>query len=199
VSNSFGFGVSNATSYLLGVGILILAIFFVAAFLNAVYDAVPNVREILNGVLGLGKQESEVISLSDEWIQKRTTYAELVKQDSRIKIEDIALLYNSEVDAYVSLWTFQVGLVVGVWIAIPSIILAAVVVGPPDLITALIKLGLLFVVAVALILLGVAFLRLVLPRYGKDPYAVRMKRFKEYLDAKSAIADRDKKKVGENS
>jgi hypothetical protein len=80
-----------------------------------------------------------------------------------------------------------------VWVAIPSIVLA------PDLITALIKLGLLFIVAVALILWGAAFLRLVLPRYGKYPYAVRMKRFKEYLDAKDTIADRDMKKGGENS
>ena len=57
VSNSFGLGVSNATSYLLGVGILLLAIFLVAAFLNAAYAAVPNVREILNGVLGLDKAQ----------------------------------------------------------------------------------------------------------------------------------------------
>src|SRR5437016_9244298 len=56
VSNSLGFGVSNATSYLLGVGILFLAILFVASFLNLVYNAVPDVRDILNGVLGLGKE-----------------------------------------------------------------------------------------------------------------------------------------------
>src|SRR5438876_2728232 len=56
VSNSLGLGVSNAISYLIGVGILFLAIFFVASFLNLVYNTVPNVRDILNGVLGLDKE-----------------------------------------------------------------------------------------------------------------------------------------------
>src|SRR5437660_929827 len=36
--------------------VLFLAILFVAAFLNLTYNAVPNVRNILNGVLGLDKE-----------------------------------------------------------------------------------------------------------------------------------------------
>src|SRR5439155_26622371 len=44
--------------------VLFLAILFVAAFLNAVYNGVPNVREMLNGILGLnttqGVQENAV-------------------------------------------------------------------------------------------------------------------------------------------
>src|SRR5438552_13305450 len=44
--------------------VLFLAILFVAAFLNAVYNGVPNAREILNGILGLnttqGVQENAV-------------------------------------------------------------------------------------------------------------------------------------------
>ena len=36
--------------------VLILAILLVAAFLNLAYNVVPNIRAILNGVLGLDKE-----------------------------------------------------------------------------------------------------------------------------------------------
>ncbi len=194
VSNSLGFGVSNATSYLLGVGILLLAILFVAAFLNLVYNAVPDVRDILNGVLGLGKEsEGGATSPAEGKKGKRTTYAELVKDDPRIQIEDIALLFSSEVEAYASSFTFQIGLLIGAWIALPSILVAGVAVGSPELLVALAKLALVFAAIIAAVGLAIMFFRLVLPRYGRDPHTVRMKRFKEYLDAKDAIIKRDKK------
>src|SRR5437867_4131018 len=115
VSNSFGFGVSNAVSYLLGVGILILAIFFVAAFLNAVYNGVPNVREILNGVLGLnttqGVQENAIqrdspgnrtsLQESDESQPKFDKEVELKKLD--LVSEEIRNRYFTALGIYFAL------------------------------------------------------------------------------------------------
>lgn len=46
-------GISGSISYLLGLAVLIFAIFLVAGLLNAAYTFIPNIRVILDGVLGL--------------------------------------------------------------------------------------------------------------------------------------------------
>src|SRR5438309_11831589 len=116
-------GISGQVSYLAGVGVLLLAIFLVAGLLNFAYTVIPNIRVILNGVLGIDKEpEGKAIPQREEWSGKRTTYVQLVNKDPRIKIEDVVLLFNSEIEGYTSLWTFQLGLVIAVWVAVPSII-----------------------------------------------------------------------------
>ena len=66
--------ISNSTSFWVGIGVLMLSIVLVGALLNVAYTLIPNVREILDGVLGLGKQETEVVSVSEATGGKRTTY-----------------------------------------------------------------------------------------------------------------------------
>ncbi len=185
--------ISGQTSYAWGIVVLLLAILLTATLLMSAYHGVPQVRKILDGVLGLNKaQQMSQESSSDKDGPKRKTYVELVTEDHRMGNDDIALLFSSEVDAYTSTWTFFVGLVMGFWIAAPSIVLAAVAVGPPELVTMLAKIALLVSLAVGLTLLAGVLVKLALPKYGKTPDAFRMKRFKEYLDAKDAIAERDK-------
>ena len=191
VSNSLGFGVSNATSYLLGVGILLLAILFVASFLNLVYNAVPDVRDILNGVLGLGKEsEGGATSPAEGTKGKRPTYVEIVKNDPRIKVEDIGLFFSSEMDHYGSFWLFFVGISIGM---LETLLILIVTIGTGPVQSVVVYLGYLTVASVGGLAAFAVGFWLISARFGKDPSTVRAKRFKEYLDAKDAIVQRDKK------
>ena len=190
--------ISGSISYLAGLGVLLFAILLVAGLLNFAYTFIPNIRVILNGVLGLDKEpESEAISPLEGKKGTRTTYVELVKKDSRITVEDIGLLFNSEMDHYGSFWLFFVGLAIGLLTTILNLV---VVVGTGPVQSALVYLSYFTIASVVAIIAFATGFWLVLPRFGKDPTTVREKRFNEYLDAKDAIAERNKKKNGgENS
>src|SRR5713101_6120089 len=88
--------ISGSVSYLWGVAVLIFSFFLLALLLNTAYTFVPNIRIILNGVLGLDKEpESGAVSPPEGRKRKRTTYVELVNNDSRIRVEDITMLFDS--------------------------------------------------------------------------------------------------------
>lgn len=190
--------ISASTSYFVGLGVLLFSIFLVAVLLNVAYTFVPNIRVILNGVLGLDKEpESDAISPLEERKGTRSTYVELVEKDLRITVEDIGLLFSSEMDHYGSFWLFFVGLAIGLLTTLLNLV---VVVGTGPVQSTLAYLGYFTIASVGAITAFATGFWLVLPRFGKDPTTVREKRFNEYLDAKDAIAERDKKKKnGENS
>src|SRR5213080_3575671 len=112
---NFFIAISGSISYLLEIGVLILGILFVAAFLNAVYNGVPNVREILNGVLGLnttqGVQENTIqrdspgnrtsLQESDESQPKFDKEVELKKLD--LVSEEIRNRYFTALGIYFAL------------------------------------------------------------------------------------------------
>src|SRR2546425_9287553 len=175
LTKSLGLSVSDSISYALGVGILLFAIVLVALLLNLAYDVLPDVRVILNGVLGLDKGvNSEATSPTEGRKGKRTTYVELVKNDSRIKDEDIALLFSSEMDHYGSFWLFFVGLAIGLLTTLLNLV---VVVGTGPVQSAIVYLGYFTVASIGGLAAFAVGFWLILPRFGQDPSAVRAKRF----------------------
>src|SRR5439155_25486575 len=127
---NFFIAISGSISYLLGIGVLILGILFVAAFLNAVYNGVQNVREILNGVLGLnttqGVQETSTPETPKMSPKNSQEFVKKPKFDKDFQILKINIAWNYYLGTFLA-WTavfsgtligsisiiFQVGSILG--------------------------------------------------------------------------------------